>query len=332
MRCTPVSIIKHDANVKTNCPIGGNTKDNMTIRADNSCFINEAVTLQWVAVSVNFITLILGYTNINGKLIATADAMIAADNGAFRYGIGLFETMLVQNGQIRLSSYHWQRLFSGMRQLYFEVPVLFTAAMLEAEVLRTVKRNNLYAYCRVRLQVYAGGGGIFGEGPQKPHYVIECYSLPEDNRLINTNGLVVGVATDVAKGTDSLSNLKSANSLMYAIAARQAKQNKWNDALVFNTQGHVIESAIANLFWVKEGKVYTPPLTDGCIAGVMRRYIIEQLPGVEERTLTLSELLQADEVMLTNAIKGVRWVSNIDDKRYGCEAIKRIFATLFIHI
>jgi branched-chain amino acid aminotransferase len=219
-----------------------------------------------------------------------------------------------------------------MKQLYFEVPVLFTAAMLEAEVLRTVKRNNLSAYCRVRLQVYAGGGGIFGEGAQKPLYVIECYSLPEDNMLLNTNGLVVGVATDVAKGTDSLSNLKCANGLVYAIAAKQAKQNKWNDALVYNTQGHVIESAIANLFWVKEGKVYTPPLSDGCIAGVMRRYIIEQLPGVEERTLTLSELLQADEVMLTNAIKGVRWISNIDDKRYGCEAIKRIFATLFYHI
>jgi branched-chain amino acid aminotransferase len=143
---------------------------------------------------------------------------------------------------------------------------------------------------------------------------------------------VVGVATNVTKCTDSLSNLKSANGLVYATAARQAKHNKWNDALVYNTQGYIIESAIANLFWVKEGKVYTPPLTDGCIAGVMRRYIIEQMPDVGERSLTLSELLQADEVMLTNAIKGVRWVSNIDDKRYGCEAIKRIFATLFNHI
>jgi branched-chain amino acid aminotransferase len=274
----------------------------------------------------------LGYTNINGKIIATADAVIAADNGAFRYGIGVFETMLVQNGQIRLGSYHWQRLFAGMKQLYFEVPVLFTAAMLEAEVLRTVKRNNLSAYCRVRLQVYAGGGGIFGEGTQKPLYVIECYSLPEDNVLLNNNGLIVGVATNVTKCTDSLSNLKSANGLVYATAARQAKHNKWNDALVYNTQGYIIESAIANLFWVKEGKVYTPPLTDGCVAGVMRRYIIEQMPDVGERSLTLSELLLADEVMLTNAIKGVRWVSNIDDKRYGCEAIKRIFATLFNHI
>ena len=332
MRCTPVSIIKHDANVKTNCPIGGNTKDNMTISLDNGRFINEAVTLHWVAVSVNFIILRLGYTNINGKMIATADAVIAADNGAFRYGLGLFETMLVQNEQIRLGSYHWQRLFAGMKQLLFEVPVLFTAAMLEAEVMRTVKRNNLSDYCRVRLQVYAGGGGIFGEGTQKPLYVIECYPLPEDNMLLNTNGLVLGMATGITKNIDSLSNLKSANGLVYAIAARQAKHNKWNDALVCNTQGYVIESAIANLFWVKDGTIYTPPLSDGCIAGVMRRYIIEQLPGVKERSLTLSELLQADEVVLTNAIKGVRWVSNIDDKRYECEAIKRIFATLFYHI
>ncbi len=274
----------------------------------------------------------MSFTNINGKIIATAEAVIPADNGAFRYGIGLFETMLVKNGQIRLGSYHWQRLFAGMKQLFFEVPVLFTATMLEAEVLRTVKRNNLAAYCRVRLQVYLGSGGIFGEGPQKPQYVIECYPLPEDNMLLNTNGLVLGIASSITKSTDSLSNLKSANALVYAIAARQAKHNKWNDALVYNTQGHIIESAIANLFWVKEGKVYTPPLTDGCVAGVMRSYILEQWPSIEERSLTYEELMQADELMLTNAVKGVRWVSNIEDKRYGCEAIKRIFATLFNHI
>lgn len=274
----------------------------------------------------------MSFTNINGKIIATAEAAIPADNGAFRYGMGLFETMLVQNGQIRLPSYHWQRLFEGMKHLYFDVPVLFTAALLEAEVLRTVKRNNLSTYCRVRLQVYIGSGGIFGEGPQKPHYVIECYSLPEDNRLLNANGLVLGMATGIAKSIDSLSNLKSANGLVYAVAARQAKHNKWNDALLYNTQGYITESAIANLFWVKDGTIFTPPLRDGCVAGVMRKYILEQWQGIEERSLTYEELMLADEVMLTNAIKGVRWVSDIEDKRYGCEAIKRIFATLFIHI
>lgn len=299
---------------------------------DNSCFINEAVTLRQVADFLSFITLILGYTNINGKITATSDSVIVADNGAFRYGLGLFETMLVENGHIRLGSYHWQRLFAGMKQLYFDVPVLFTAAMLEEEVLRTVKRNNLSAYCRVRLQVYAGSGGIFGEGSQKPYYVIECYPLPEDNRLLNSNGLVVGMADRVAKSNDSLSNLKSANGLVYVIAARQAKQNKWNDALVCNTQGNITDSAIANVFWVKNGKFYTPPLSEGCVAGVMRRHITEQWQDIEEQVLTHNELLMADEVMLTNAIKGVRWVANIGDKNYGCEAIKRKFATLFNHI
>lgn len=261
-----------------------------------------------------------------------SEAVIAADNGAFRYGLGLFETMLVINGQIRLGSHHWQRLFAGLKQLSFDVPVLFSAAMLEAEVLRTVKRNHLSAYCRVRLQVFIGGGGIFGEGSQKPQYVIECYQLPEDNGLLNVNGLVVGLSVGLAKSTDSLSNLKSANGLVYATAARQAKHNKWNDALIYNTNGHVIESAIANLFWVKDGLVSTPPLSDGCIAGVMRKHILEQWPDIKEQSLTYDELMQADEVMLTNAVKGVRWVSNIEDKRYGYEAIKRIFATLFNHI
>ena len=268
------------------------------------------------------------YTNINGKTVPATDAMVPADNGAFRYGYGLFETMLVQDGAIRLKDYHWHRLFSGVERLGLDMPKLITSGMLEEQVLQLVAKNKLNKLCRVRLQLYAAGGGLYGLTTPHPGYVIECFPLPHDAMLLNENGLVVGFAEGIYKSADSLSNLKSCNALIYAIAARQAKVRQWNDALVSNASGHIIETAIANIFWIKDGEVHTPPLADGCVSGVMRRHIIQAVGAITERTLTKDSLLDADEVFLTNAIKRIRWVGRIEDKAYRNEAIKKINSTL----
>ncbi len=257
----------------------------------------------------------MNYVNLNGKITSAAETYIPVDNGAFRYGYGLFETMLVKEGKIGLLQYHMERLFGGLKQLYFEIPPLMTPEYLEKEVLQTVKKNKLDALCRVRLQLFAAGGGLFGLENKHPSFVIECFPLDENTLLLNENGLVAGIAAGLAKSMDSLGNLKSCNALIYAIAARQAKAHKWNDALICNTKGAIIESAIANIFWVKNVTVYTPPLKSGCVAGVMRRYIMEKIPVIE-KDLSIEELADADEVFFTNAIKKIKWVGAIGNTRY----------------
>ena len=242
---------------------------------------------------------------------------LPADNCAFRYGYGLFETMLYRNGEIRLAGYHWERLFAGLRQLHFHIPVLFTPEKLAGQVARTVKHNKGEDLCRVRLQLYAGGGGLYSTESRDPSFVIECFPLQLSTITWNENGLVAGIAQGLAKSNDSLANLKSCNALIYAIAARQAQENKWNDALVCNTDGNIIESTIANLFWIKDGSVYTPPLSDGCIAGVMRRHILSQAK-VLEKSCTISDLEGAEEVFTSNAVRGIRWVKQAGQAIYNC--------------
>ncbi len=260
------------------------------------------------------------YINLNGKILPTDDAIIPVDNGAFRYGYGLFETMLVQDGAIRLAQYHWDRLFAGIDQLHLQAPTLMTSQWLAQQVLDTVRKNRLQQLCRVRLQLFAVGGGLQST---QPGMLVECFTLEPDALQLNDNGLVLGIAEGLNKSADSLSNLKSCNALIYAIGARQAKEKRWNDALICNTAGKIIESTIANIFWIKDEQVFTPPLADGCVAGVMRRHIMDKI-AVSERSLSADTLADADEVFLTNAIKTVRWVGRVNDKQYKNDSIKRI--------
>ncbi len=274
-------------------------------------------------------TLALQYININGKLTAADNNLIPVDNGAFRYGYGLFETILVQNGSLQLADLHMERLFSGLQQLLLNTPALLTPARLTEQVLKTVGKNNLEEACRVRLQFYAGGGGYYGNNVAQTGYIIECFPLTETLTGHNENGLVLGVATGVKKSVDSLSNLKSCNALIYAMAARQAKANHWNDALITNTNDHIIETTIANVFWVKDGNIFTPPLADGCIAGIMRRHIMQVLGNVTEQTLTHDILDEADEVFTTNAVKRIKWVKRIGNTTYANDTIRNIYNKCF---
>ncbi|MGN6569683.1 MAG: aminotransferase class IV [Flavipsychrobacter sp.] len=270
----------------------------------------------------------MNYINLNGHITPAQQATFHPDNRAFRYAYGLFETMLLQDGEIQLKHYHWERLFAGLQHLYFSIPALFTPQLLEDEILKTVKKNKLEKLCRIRLQVYAGSGGMFDAADQKPYYIIECFPLQPDTLLLNENGLQLCIATGLQKSADSLANLKSCNALIYAMAAQQAKQQRCNDALLCNTSGNIIESTIANIFWVKDDIIYTPPLSEGCIAGTMRRYILSHCE-VNQSPLTVESLLTAQEVFLTNAIRRIKWVAGISNATYTKSFTNKLFSSLF---
>lgn len=273
------------------------------------------------------------YININGCIKPLSEAELTPDNKAFRYGFGLFETLLYQEGVIELKELHWKRLFSGLQQLHFDIPSLFTEGYLEQEVDRTVRKNKLEKLARVRLQVFAGSGGIYDNLAPKPEYIIECFPLDTHILTLNEIGLVTGIVRDIRKSSDLLAKLKSSNALIYAVAAQQAKINKWNDALLLNTADNIIESTIANIFWVENQIIHTPPLSEGCIAGVMRSYLIErfQLLGfdIKEAILSNDILGQADSIFLTNAIRRIKWVQNVDNHNFSDKLIKDIYHSVF---
>ncbi len=142
---------------------------------------------------------------------------------------------------------------------------------------------------------------------------------------------------DAKKSCDNFSALKSNNYLGYAMAAFHAKNNKLDDCLMFNSYGRLSDSTIANVFIITNGIIKTPAITEGCVDGVMRKYLIscfkkESMPCFEGEVL-VDDVLQASEVFLTNAIFGMRWVKKVRTSNYSNELTsflhKKFIAPLF---
>lgn len=260
------------------------------------------------------------HININGHIHKETNAAVTYDNRAFRFGFGLFETMLMQDGEIFLKEYHWDRLYAGIQQLNFMMPELMTKEWIEKEIKRTVKKNKMEKLCRIRFQIYAGRGGLFDGQHPWTEFLIECKQIDPIILQLNEKGLTTNYVEGLAKSNDNMANLKSSNAMIYALAARQALDNNVDDTIIINTQGNAIETTIANLFCIKKDTIYTPPLTEGCVAGVMRKYVMQQLTEggfeVVEEPINKKFLKEAESVFATNAIRRIKWIQHIGDKEY----------------
>ena len=279
--------------------------------------------------------------NYNGKLFKSGTAVIGPATRGLRYGDGVFETMRSAKGQLAMPDEHFARLWKGMNALHFDIPAHFSPAGLTDEILKLVEKNRHTEAARLRLTVFRGEGGLYDPVNHFPNYFIESWELPAgngagDGKSMNSNGLVLDIYRDAKKSCDILSNLKHNNFLPYTMAALYAKEQKCNDAIVLNSFGRVCDTTIANIFIIKQGRLFTPSLAEGCVAGITRKELIRQLNTIDlqvtEGELTVSDLLEADELFLTNSIQGIRWVQRIGETEYGNELTAKIYSSLIATI
>jgi len=267
----------------------------------------------------------------DGHFYNSSTPLVGAANRGLRYGDGLFETILYSDGGLHFMDWHFERLFNGLALLAFEIPPHFTPNALAEQAEHLCKKNG-HTSARIRINVFRGNGGLYDSENHNPHCIIETWQLPRAGFELNENGLVTGIYPNARKAMDRFSNCKHNNYLPYAMAALHAKKQQWNDAFLLNAAGRVCDATIANVFIVKDGAVYTPPLEEGCVAGIMRRFILENLPAhgfsVSEKPITAEDLMAADEIFITNAIRGMRWVSRCGDSVYNNLLSSTIFASL----
>ncbi len=269
---------------------------------------------------------------LDGKWLNAEKAGISIDNRSFRYGDGFFETIKCFHNSLPLWEYHAHRLFASLKKLQFEKPSYFTADYIKDAILELVKLNLHEKLARVRVTIFRGDGGIYDPINFRPHILIQSWPLNPENNSLNENGLIIGDYTGGFKAADGFANLKSNNYLLYAMAALFAKQQHWNDTLLFNHLGTYGDATISNLWIIKDTKIFTPPLSDGPVAGTMRQFLLDNLEdagfSIEEKSLTRKDLIAADELFLSNAIYGIKWVRQHEESVYVCNKIASIHASL----
>jgi len=268
----------------------------------------------------------------NGEVIPTETPIISAGNRGLRFGDGLFETIKVVRGEMPLFHLHMDRLNKGLVTLNMQLPAPYTPDYITQAIFELCNRNAIPGAARVRLTVVRGNGTLFATEDLYASLIIQAEPLADDYLALNETGLTIDVCPGIQKSCDLLSNLKSNNYLPYVMAAQYARQHQLNDCLVLNAHNRICDGTIANVFRIHQNSIYTPPLSEGGVAGVMRQHLLTELPKagytVQEKVCTPEDLEAANEVFLTNALYGIRWVGKFRSKIYTNKLVAELYQVL----
>jgi len=257
------------------------------------------------------------YINYNGTIHDQFEPLLPVTNRGFKYGDSFFETMVMFSKKIPLLDYHWSRIEFTADVLSAHLPKRFHIDSFQTMLLDLASVNDAVKNARVRLQFFRKGGGLYLPDDEELGYVISLDKIA-NTKFEEGNGLKIGVREDCYRPVSMTSDLKTNNSLMYVLSAQFAKAEGWDEMILLNDAESICEAIHSNVFLVKGEKIVTPDLDCGCVNGVMRSYIISLLDDeiFEERPVELKELLEADEIFLTNAVRGIQWVREFEKKTY----------------
>lgn len=258
--------------------------------------------------------------NFNGALLPS-DAPITQNNRGFLYGDALFETFRIASGKILFFEDHYFRLMASMRILRMEIPMSFTMEFLESEILKLTQAQNFAASARVRMTVFRNEGGLYAPTDNSIGYIIQASALEDIPYTMDTSDYEVDLYKDFAVTSQLLSTLKTTNKMIHITGSVYARENGLQNCLLVNNDKNVVEALNGNLFMLWNGKLITPPLSEGCLNGIMRRQLLEiakKMDGiaVEEMPVSPFDLQKADELFITNVIVGIQPITKYRKKEY----------------
>ncbi len=271
------------------------------------------------------------YVNNNGTVLPNEGPTIEAGNRGHLYGDGVFESIRIMNGKVLNIENHIARMIEGAKAIKMRPPSFYTAPFFTEKINELIEISEIREGGRCRISLDRMTGGTHAPESNEATYFIEVYPLQNNNFELNSKGHEVDLYTEIKKNKTILSNFKTKSGLIYVMGAILAAERNLDDVLLSNENGGILESTNSNLFVVSNGVLYTPGLEEGCLAGTMRMQIINLAVAngikVYECNILPQNILAADEIFLTNAVRGVTWVSGYRTKRYFNNTARR-FVTL----
>ncbi len=273
--------------------------------------------------------------NFNGNLNEET-TIIDVENRGLKYGDSLFETLRVVANKILFWEDHYFRLMESMRILRMEIPMNFTMEFIEEEILKTLKTKEL-TNARVRCTVFRGNGGLYEPASNEIEYIISVNELDAPFYLLSDAAYEVDLYKDFYINKGLLSTLKTNNKIINVLGSVYAKENDLDNCLLVNEDKSVVEALNGNIFLVKGNIIKTPPITDGCLKGILRMQlleIIQKLPDYElkEESISPFEIQKADEFFITNVIKGIVPITKYRKKQFTTEVARDLLAKLNMRI
>ena len=238
---------------------------------------------------------------LNDRLVEAADAAIPHNDSGFLYGMGLFETMRCRGGKVFRLDDHLRRLFASAQVL--SIHHAYDKAQIKDAISGLLEANGL---SDARLRLTLTGGPPKADNETHPTLLITATDFTPYPAEYHENGVRVVLTEARQNPADPLSGHKSTCYASRLLVLNTAHRKLAAEALWFTTDNRLAEGCISNVFLVKDGTVLTPGLSAGVLPGIARRTVCElaSAAGValEEKDLTVHDLLGADEVFVTNVV------------------------------
>jgi len=252
------------------------------------------------------------YVLHNGRVRDAAEASLFPGQLGLLSGWGVFSTLRAMDGVLFAWERHWARMSRDARLLNVEMPA--DASAVERDLIHLIEAN-CEPDCTLRLAVVRNGGGTW-EGPASGRASDTIALTAPLKRWGESVRLGVQPHARYAAGDFTAAKMLSwAGNLRWA---ERAQEQGLDEVILLNEFGRVAECTSANVFAVFGGRVFTPPLSEGCLPGITREVLLEEIheKNVEviERTLSMEELQSADDVFITSTTRDLLRVREIDGR------------------
>ena len=248
--------------------------------------------------------------NYNGKILPADLPIFKQNNRAFLYGDAFFETIRMFDGKLPFLKIHVNRLLQTLKFFKYKIPQKYTCQFFQKEIQKIANGN-----VRVRITFFRNNGGLYTPKNLNPKFLITTEPLKSSKFSLNKKGLKVDFFEEIKLPLTPISPYKTCNVLPYILAGIFKKEQNLNDCILLNDKGRIAESISSNLFLLKKDTLITPSLSEGCIDGTMRRIIFDIAESekikIREKKIPISAFYDSEEIWLTNAIQGIRWISKI---------------------
>lgn len=273
----------------------------------------------------------------NGILKRSSEPELKINNRAFLFGDGFFESIIAYNQNIPFLDLHLKRINQAIKVFQFTNSDVFTnPALLKDQIIYLARKNKLYKTYKIRITIYRETGGLYKPTSNKFNFIIQTFKLDAEKFDFNRKGLKIDVYDELKICYSPFSKFKTINSLPYIFAQQFAAKNNLDDVILLNYKNDVVETSNSNILLFIDNKIFTPSIESGCVDGISRHIIINILNDfkipVIQAPFNIELVKSADEILLSNAIKGIQNVLAFQTKRYSnilCHKILKLLNEKF---